>query len=301
MSNERMQQRIELLTEEYDARFKQVGDSLREDGENLEEEYDSSIGGKVKFDIKMVEQKMVFDLPSITFGHKKIKFDLPSVTNKLKRIVWSEPKITMEDRKVGESPSVKCKKDDFGIPYSCTTTWKPIITKVPVTTMVKKEIKIEIPEISMRTQEFNIPEVKITLSRQEIIMHLPSITVTDVEVEAEYHENNIKDSEKKLSRLENGFKVELNKIVFEETTLLFEEQISDLEGHNESIKNIFDPMISDIKSNIKTVRSAGAKDEVARLEAQLTNLVSQYNTSINQISDAIEEITRERDKILSEL
>ncbi len=82
---------------------------------------------------------------------------------------------------------------------------------------------------------------------------------------------------------------------------MFSGQVTALEDQDESIRSMSEPLISELKSNIKTVRAAGAKDEVLRLEAQLTSLVSQYNNSIGQISDAIEKLNKERDKVLLEI
>lgn len=305
MENERLKNRLDELQRKYDEKFKKVEKETTDESEEIQDETDGSVGGKFKVEIKMVEQKLSLDLPSITTKSKEIKFHVPEVTVKTKRIVWHEPKIVMRRRKVGEVPEIVCRdvRNSLGfMGQECKTRWKPIYFDVPVTEKVKKEIKIDLPEIKMKLQSFDIPWVEITMIQQDIILHLPSVTFKDVEVEVEKESEELqRKTERKIVRLQSDFEAESKQIISEESSFMFDQEIDKLLEQKKTVQNMFNPIIDDMKSKIKSLKGTGATDEVKNLENQLSDLVEQYKTAINQIGDAIEQLNKQREDLVESI
>lgn len=305
MSNVKLENRLSKLQEKYKEIFEEVERDTIKESEKLEDESDGSIAGKFKIEIEMVEQKISFDLPSITSGYKEIIFSVPEVTMKTKKIVWHVPELKMERRKVGERPEIVCRnvRNSFGIMgEECRTRWKPIYSNIPVTEMVKKEIKIDLPKITMKDHSIEVPDVKIEMKRQEVILHLPSITFSDVEVEIKKESKELKrNTDNKVARVQMNYEAESKKIISEECSIIFDLEIDKLLEEEKSLRNIFDPIITDMKNKIKSIKSQGATSELKKLEDQLTSLVEQYNIAINQIGDSIEALNEQREELIDSI
>ena len=101
---------------------------------------------------------------------QKISFDLPSVTMRLKRIVWDNPEVTMKLVKTGQYPEF----------YGTTVKWSNLYAHVPVTTMVKREIKLDVPEFhtSRVDLSFDIPEIFKT---NRVSFKIPEIKIQTTE------------------------------------------------------------------------------------------------------------------------
>lgn len=154
------------------AKYKQQFDEIQKDGEDLKS--NAHFGGKVGWK----DEKISFDLPSVTVKDQKIVFGVPQVTMKLNEIIFDTPSVRMVPTKTGQYPEITC--HGFG----CTVTWHDIITNIPQTFWERQVIKMDIPEFKWDDTEIVMGIPEFSMVRNDIVMGLPQVTVTEGELNA---------------------------------------------------------------------------------------------------------------------
>lgn len=173
--SEDLQERINAIV----ARYKPEIDRLEAEGQRLKNDYEEpSAGGAivgVDFQVEWKDERIVFDLPSITMRDKRVAFDVPQVTMKTRKVIFHTPSIRMVRKKVGEYPEI----------HGWTIKWKPIYAHVPEPFMERQEISFDIPEVKMDRVDLTIQIPEFRMERVEWVISLPQFTLINVRAETE--------------------------------------------------------------------------------------------------------------------
>jgi hypothetical protein len=267
---------IAAINKKYDAEYKK----LEEDGNKLSDKAPKGIENTARIDLDFSKMHDAsFDVPEFRMKRQKIAFDIPTGTMKTQRIVWENPEVTMTDKKVGQYPEF----------HGLTVRWKDIITKVPVTKLVRREVKLDIPEFRMKRSEisFDIPEIFRT---HRVELRIPEIkvrTTSQAQKEVEAGSNQIEESAKALAAAQR------NEIIAYSTKRLTDQKAL-LEAEQKKV-------IGDITAAIDHAKKAGANPtELAGENGEKVNLVSllestnkQFLEGLAKIDEAIKELQKE--------
>lgn len=260
--------------------FKEKGDQMKED----------SVAMNV--DVGWSDQRIVFNVPSVTIKDQRIIFGVPQTTVVNKHMSFDVPSVTMKDTKTGQYPETTCHDTWIhvgpiktkGVP-SCTVTWHDIITKIPVSTMQRTDIVLGVPEFTWKdtTVVAGIPQ----LTNQEVtwIIGLPQFTVRSIAI-------NSKKIESESESLQNAMaekKEAMTKDVGGDIHSVFACYRTDVSSKRLQAETQFNSGLSQLDSSIQNVRASGADP---------ANLKSSDGHSLNLIAQRAD-LARKRDDAMA--
>ncbi len=257
---------IAAINKKYDAEYKK----LEDEGNKLSERAPKGVENTVGIDVDFSKMHDIsFDVPEFRMKRQKIAFDIPTGTMKTRRIVWHNPEVTMENKKVGQYPEF----------HGLTVRWKDIITKVPVTKMVKREAKLDIPEFKMKRTDisFDIPEIFRTRRVQLRVPEFKARTTASARQEVEAGSHQIEESAKSFAVAQRS-----------EIIALASKRLSDQRANLETERK---KVLSDITTAIEQAKKAGANPaELAGENGDKVNLINLLETTSKQFSDGLAQI-----------
>ena len=245
------------------------------------------ISGSV--DLKMVEQKWIFDIPTVVMKTKAMALDLPQVTMNLRTLSWDNPTIVMQPKPMGRYPEFYCKG---GWIPKCTVKWKDIITHVPVTEMRRKEIKMHIPETKMARTDFKMDIPEIHSDRKEWFVKVPEVTLVNVVAEAE----KLKSRGDALGADAMALASRQKEVAAERTAALFLCHITSLQAKRTDVATQFETALGSIDGAIDMIQKNGgnpsslvtdAGGSPNNLLAQRLELIAQRDLALKQIDEAL--------------
>lgn len=239
-----------------DAKYKPEYSSIEQRGNALGNQAPKD-GDKISFNVKvdMKEQKWILKLPSITMKRNEIVIGLPQTTMKLQNWSYDLPETRMERRKTGQYPQFTCKKDNWGIPYDCRTTWSDTFADVPVTTLVRKEVKLDIPEVTWKDKKMSWDIPNLTWVENTWVVKVPEFTLMNVAVEKG---KDLKSKSDVLSQdisIVNARRVSDSQGATRALYGCFRENIT---LQQTSMENEIDAGINTLSSSIQSIRAQGA-------------------------------------------
>ncbi|KFL45563.1 hypothetical protein IL54_0972 [Sphingobium sp. ba1] len=247
----------------------------------------AEISGTV--DIKMVEQKLIFDIPTVVMKTKAMSLDLPQVTMNLRAMSWDEPVITMVAKKVGQYPEFRC---SGGWIPKCKVEWSDIIAHVPVTTMQRREIKMHIPETKMDRTDFKLDIPEIHSDRKEWFVKIPEVTLRNFVVEAE----KLKSRGDELGSDAMALAARQKETAAQRTAALFECHLATLQEKRAQVAGTFETALNTLDSSIETMRKNGADPSKVvtndsatpmNLLASRSDLIAKRDAALAQIDSAV--------------
>jgi hypothetical protein len=210
---------------------------------------------------------------------QRVVFDVPTSTMRTRRIVWDNPEVTMTNRKVGQYPEF----------HGFTVRWKDVITKVPVTKMVRREAKLDIPDFRMNRTEisFDIPEI---FSSRRVELRIPEIkvrTTKQAQEALEASSNQLEQSAKALAAAQRNELLTLS--------------MNRLTQQKALIKSEHEKAVADITSAIDQAKKAGANPaqlttdggETVNLPELLDDINKQFTDGLAKVDVAIDSIQKE--------
>jgi len=251
------------------------------------------------FDVKWKITSIKFDIPKFRMERKDIIFDLPSVTMKTKSISWDEPAVRMKTRCVAKKPEFKCS----GFPPKCTVKMKCMYADFPEVYTKRREIKIDLPEFTMKRQNiaFDVPEV--TFETIEIKLNLPQFYLRSLSGDLKDQKNEIEDISGEMQSEINQAKNEMNSSLLDDVTSqiteLFDEIESSLLEERKNVSTYYDEAISKMKTSIKILKENNAKDEVLKLETQLSKLIKDYSVILNDLDESLKNLNDQQKEAIS--
>ncbi|CAM8637518.1 MULTISPECIES: hypothetical protein [Sphingobium] len=249
-------------------------------------------------DIKMVEQRWVFDIPTVIMKTKAMALDIPQVTMNLRTLSWDNPTVVMRAKKVGQYPEFKC---SGGLIPKCTVKWKDIITHVPVTEMRRQEIKMHIPETRMERTDFTMDIPEIHPDRKEWFVKIPEVTLRNIIVEAE----KLKERGDALGADAMALANRQKEVAAERTAALFQCHVDSLQTKRLEVASQFDTVLNSIDSAIDTIRKNGGNPSKIVTDAggppfdmlaQRLDLIAKRDAALAQIDNAL--AAMQKDEVL---
>lgn len=229
---------------------------------------------KVNFNFKvdMKEQKWILKLPSITMKRNEVVLGLPQTTMKLTTWSYDTIRVRMERRKTGQRPEFTCKKDDWGIPYDCTTTWSNTYTDVPVTDTVRTEVKLDIPQVVWKDTKLAWDVPQLTWVENTWIVNVPEFTLLNVAVEKG---KDMQEKSDAISRDIAQINFSRNLESRTATTEMYGCFRNDMAKQQALVEKQIDEGIGSLNETIQNIRAQGADPtKVPSDGAQATDLVA---------------------------
>jgi hypothetical protein len=266
---------ISKIQAKYEAEYKKI----EEQGKQIEKDAPKGAENTAGVDIDFSKWHDVsFDVPEFRMKLHRIVLDLPSVTMRTKRIVWDNPEVTMENRVVGKYPEF----------HGLKVKWSDIITKVPVTRMVRKEAKLDVPEFSMKRQEmkFDLPEIFRT---RRVSMKIPEIKVRTTENAKDETEEGTREIEKTTAALAAAQQAEIKEFSIKKLTA----ERSNLETQlKEAVAQINDAITKSRAAGADPAKLVSEDGTVTDLNAVLQNVNAEFAKGIQAIDDAIAQLQK---------
>jgi hypothetical protein len=267
---------IAAINKKYATEYKKLeeqGKKLAEDAPKGEE---NVVGLDVDFS-KMHDAS--FDVPEFRMKRQKVAFDVPTSTMKNRRIVWDNPEVTMTNKKVGQYPEF----------HGLTVRWKDIITKVPVTKMVRREANLDIPEFKMKRTDisFDLPEIFRT---RRVELRIPEIKVRTTKQAQETIEagaNQIEESAKSFGAAQRKeiLAVSVNRLVAQRATIETE--------YKKAVADITNAIAQAKRVGADPAKLTGEGGETVNLTELLSKTNSQFTEGLKQIDDAVATLQKE--------
>lgn len=298
---------IEKAVESVKERFEQKLEAIKEKGNSKIQEVqeDSPDPNAVEatvditFDVKFKDTSIKFDIPRFSTALHKIIFDMPQVTMKTKSISWDVPATKMERRCIAKKPVFKCSG------LKCTTKMECIYMDMPVAYMKRMEIKTDVPEFVMKPQDISFDKPVITMETVEIILKLPQFHLRDLSADLKEQEGEFQDIGREMEAEVAVAKREMDEALLtevgSEVEKVFDGIRQQLIEERGKVSVQFDDAIAKMKTAIKTLKENNAVDEVAALEKQLGELVTNYTDVLKDIDNGIEELNREQKRVMEEI
>jgi hypothetical protein len=260
------------------ARYKPLIDDIQVRAERMVADYSPPDEGEaainMDFDVTWKDEKIVFDLPSVTMRTKEMSMDIPEVTMERKDIIFHVPAIRMVPKKIGQRPVW------YG-PFKMV--WEDIIIDVPEPYMEEKRISFDLPSVTMKRHDWKMDIPEFTMEQQTWIIGLPQITVKNVTVETD----KLKAGGDRLSEegqmLAESMKAEINMLISGGTALATQSSI----GLKTQIAAQFDSAIATMQKviaelvaqGIDPIKVPGAGGDV-NLRKQLAELIAQREAAL---------------------
>lgn len=161
------------IRDRYDGQFKSIEAEARQMQDDFKKP--SPGGAMVGTDVivEWVDQRWIFDLPSVSIRDQRMVFGTPSVTVRDQDIIFHTPSVRMKTRKCGQYPEV----------HGWTVRWSDILCDVPETFMQEHRVRLGVPEFFMEEQEIIVGVPEFEMNRQEWVMRIPEFTVINVKAE----------------------------------------------------------------------------------------------------------------------
>lgn len=239
-----------------ETRYKSQYSTIEKRGNDLGNEAPKN-GDKINFDVKvdMKEQRWVLKLPSVTITRNEIVLGLPQTTMKQQTWSYDVPRVRMERRKIGQYPEFSCKKDKWGIPYGCKTTWSNIYADVPVTDMVRTEMKLDVPEVTWKNTKISWDVPTLTWVENTWFVKIPEFTLINVAAEKG---KDLKEKSDDLNREIAALNASRAADSRSATTALYVCFRQDLTEQQSEAEKQMDEGIASLSSSIQGIRSQGA-------------------------------------------
>jgi hypothetical protein len=299
--------RIQAKLDEVQARFKKRLEEIKADGtrqinEVTEDSPDpNSVEATVDmtFDVKFKTTSIKFDIPKFSKELQKIIFDIPVVKMSTKSISWDVPATKMERRCIAKKPVITCNWK------GCETEMKCMYMDFPVPYMKRMEIKVDMPEFTMKKQELSFDKPVIKLETIEIILKLPQFHLRELSGELKEQESEFKEigseMESKVAIAKNEMDQSLITEIAGQVEIIFDEIRKQLIDERANVCSQFDNAISKMKSTIKILKENNATNEIPKLESELSKLVEDYKTVLNEIDLSIEQLNIEQLEVINSI
>lgn len=299
LADDRISVRVSTIEEEYKKRIAEVTFEAAERVQRLQDEepdpnkFEAVL--KVTFDVKWRITTIKFDIPRFSMERENIKFDIPEVRMKTDEIKFDLPSTRMVRKCVFKKPVFRGLKW-----YSeCVYMDVPEVYKKRVT------IKLDVPQFNRNRVEVKFDKPVVSRKRVEIKLHLPQFYVKDISAELKEYERKAgeigEDVNFKMAEIQSEFRAAIESAIGMEIAEIFDETRASLIGSRNEISKNFDAAVSPTKTAIKTLKENNAKNEVARLEGELSRVVSEYELVLNEIDSALREISDQEDGVLRDL
>jgi hypothetical protein len=256
-------------------------DDIKVDADELKNDAPGTL--EIKGEVIFVDAHVALHLPQVTMKNRKIAFDVPQTTSRLRRFSWSVPEVRMENRVIGRYPQFTCNW------RGCRTRWRDIVTKIPVTRMVRKDASTNVPEFRMDRREFvtAMPEVKLV--RKDMYYKMPQITVKNPLEEQSRTQVRSEQLQKRGSQLSDKMKARS----IELSGKLFDCHRDSLMTKRDAAAQSFEQGITQLNGAIEFIRSQGADPAAFVPEepgAARIDLIAQRD-----------QLLKDRDKALAEM
>jgi len=279
-----LKEKIELLQKTAKSKI----DDLEEPNPN---DFEATID--LQFDIKWKITSIKFDIPKFSMELEKISFDVPEVKMETEKISFDVPAVRMKRTCLFKKPEF------YGFPpkvkMKCVYGDKPeIYTK-------RVEFKTDIPKFSSKRVEIKFDKPVVKMETTEIKMHLPQFYLTSVEGEINNYSQDVQeignDMNSEVKKLSDNFNTEINKELKQDIKDLFDEIQNQLIQSREEISANYNNGIANIKTSIKRLKEANATDKVKELEAQLSQLIADFEGALKTIDANLEDLAKEESEV----
>lgn len=303
MENQKIQENIDSIKADFERKIQQIqSNGAKRINEITDESPDpNNIEAtlKVTFDVQWKNTSLKFDIPKFSSQLQHISFDVPSVKMVTKSFSWDEPATKMERRCITKKPEMVC----HGL--KCTVKMTCVYGNVPVVYMKRREIKTDVPEFTMKRQDISFNKPTVTFETIEIVLRLPqfylrSLTDQLKEQQEEFEDVN-QEMTSEIAVAKNQMDNELMVSVSGEISGVYEGIRKELLTERDNVSNYYEDSINKLKTAVKGLKENNAVEEVAKLESQLSNLVSEFAQILSEIDKGIEEIKGQESDALNNL
>lgn len=265
------QQAVAAVAQRYKPDFDELERRGKELGKETPEGPETKVG--IDFDVKMVEKKLIFDVPSVTMRDQRMVFGVPQVTMKEQTAIFHTPSTRMVAKKIGQYPEI----------HGWTVKWSDIITHVPETFMQEQRIVWHVPEFKWddTTIVLSVPEFR--MERVEWILHLPEFKVKNVNVEVD----RMNDEAKSLDERAHELKQAQARDIAVATSNVYGCVRSQLVAEAEKGRKAFDGAIAQLSGSIADIRAKGIDPASIDVSGKKVNLVAQLDDTVKKQKDFV--------------
>lgn len=293
INNEKIQQKIDQVKARFEERIEKI---KKEGAQKINEITDDSPDPNgfeavldATFDVKWKNTSIKFDIPKFSMEREIIKFHIPEVRMELKSIKFDVPAVRMVRTCLFKKPEITVKGIKVYTKMTCVYGDKP------ETYMKTIEIKTDIPKFTSKLQEISFDKPVVRMETTEIILKLPQFYLKKISTQIEQQENEIEDVSQdmsaKIALAEKDMQMSLQSEIAQEISKMNDEIGSQLLAERENVCSYYDDAIAKTKAAIKSLKENNAIDEVASLENELSKIIEDYKTILNNIDEGLTKAT----------
>lgn len=298
-SNAVIQKKVDELKEKFEARVQAIRQKGSEQLGNINDDApdpsDTEAMLNLTFDVKWKLTSIKFDVPQFSMERETIKFDIPEVTMKIKELKFDVPATRMVRKCIAKKPEFH----GFKVKWTC------IYAHVPEAYMKRVTIKTDIPQFSSKRVEIKFDKPVVKMERVEIKLHLPQFYLRKLDAQIEDHKEKVEDvaadMTAEIASAQTELKASLQSEIGEEIELMFDDLRESILKERTNVESAYDEAIGKTKSAIRILKENNAVDEVARLEGELSKLVSDYQQLLADLDKALKEMNAQQHEALTSL
>ncbi|MFC7772494.1 hypothetical protein [Flavobacterium sp. GCM10027622] len=289
-NEERIQQKVEEVKQRFEEQIAKIQENgnakIKKISEESPEPSSLEAGINATFDVKWKETSIQFDIPKFSMEKETISFDVPEVTMELKSMKFDVPATRMVRACLFKKPEVVVRG------MSVTTRMTCVYGNKPEIYMKTIEIKTDIPKFTTKKMEIIFDKPVVRLETTEIVLKLPQFFLRELSTQLNEQKEDLEtvghEMTSEIGKAENEMRFSLESEVANELKKINDELREELLKERDNACKYYDDAIAKTKSSIHILKANNFNSEVARLEAELSKMVSDYQAILEQIDNGIQ-------------